>query len=101
MKTLILAAGVSLILTGCGTNKQLARLDAAAEKIGEQRVVDNLPEWPAYCSDPMPEVIPKLNEPVWGPQERWQVVRENENKRIEWCAGHYGQVQQSRRSGGK
>jgi hypothetical protein len=88
-------------LTACGTTKQLARLDAAAAKIGEQRAIDNLPEWPPYCSEPMSGVVPKLGEAVWGSQARWEVVRENENKRLEWCANHYAEIQKSRRSGGK
>lgn len=37
----------------------------------------------------MPTVVPKLDEPVWGTQKRWEINRSNENKRIEWCSSHY------------
>ncbi|MDK1386393.1 hypothetical protein QN224_13335 [Sinorhizobium sp. 8-89] len=49
----------------------------------------HLPDWPAYCSGPMPAVVPKLGEKPRWTQARWEMVREQENRRIDWCAGHY------------
>jgi hypothetical protein len=79
----------------------LSRIDSAAAQIGAQRAGDNLPDWPAYCRAPMPKVDPKLDEPIYGSQKRWEIVRENENDRIDWCADHYDGVQKSRRAGGQ
>ena len=65
-------------------------------QIGAMRAGDNLPDLPPYCTDPMPGVEPKLNEPIDGPQKRWRIVQQHENERIEWCANHYRQLQKSR-----
>lgn len=88
-----------MILTACTATRQLDRLDSAAAQIGAQRAGDNLPDYPPYCSDPMPGVEPRLNEPIDGPQKRWRIVQHHENERIEWCANHYRQLQESRRAG--
>lgn len=89
-----------MILTGCTASQQLSRIDSAAAQIGAQRAGDNLPDWPTYCRVPMPKVEPKLDEPIYGSQKRWEIVRENENDRIDWCASHYDGVQKSRLAGG-
>ncbi|MCX5516254.1 hypothetical protein C3941_19885 [Kaistia algarum] len=44
------------------------------------------PVAPDYCTTPMPSVQPKLGEPVYITQLRWEIVREQENKRNAWCA---------------
>ncbi|MBY2932511.1 hypothetical protein [Rhizobium leguminosarum] len=90
-----------MILTACSASQQLSRLDSAAAQVGAQRAGDNLPDWPAYCRDLMPKVEPKLDEPIYGTQKRWEIVRENENDRIEWCASHYDKLQKARRAGGQ
>jgi hypothetical protein len=86
-------------LTACQNGGQVARIDAAAKKIGEERAAYNPPDYPDYCRQPMGTVIPKLSEPVWGPQERWEILQENENKRIEWCANHVDQWAAAARGG--
>lgn len=93
------AVGASTILSGCTTSADIKRLDRAAEAIGRQAAGVNLPDLPNYCSDPMPTVEPKLDEPVWGTQRRWEITRDNENKRVDWCADFYGRVQKGARSG--
>ncbi|TCN30362.1 hypothetical protein EV184_108236 [Sinorhizobium americanum] len=49
----------------------------------------NLPDWPAYCREHMPAVVPKVGEKARHSQSRWEVVREQHNRRLDWCAGHY------------
>lgn len=50
------------------------------------------PVAPDYCTAPMPIVVPKLGEPVYITQMRWEIVREQENKRNAWCIAHGYQV---------
>lgn len=88
---LIFLAGVNATLTGCASSEN-ARLETASAEVGRQSAGINLPEWPQYCREPMPTVIPKLDEPVWGSQRRWEITRENDIKRDAWCADFYGSV---------
>lgn len=93
---------ISIVITACAGQqaRQLARLDAAATQTGQQKAGDNLPDYPTYCSDQMPAVVPKLDEPIDGTQKRWEIVRAHENARIEWCANvFYGGLQKQRRAG--
>nr|WP_321445690.1 hypothetical protein [uncultured Cohaesibacter sp.] len=53
----------------------------------------NLPNWPPYCRDLMAKAILEKGEPVWATQRRWEILREHENKRIQWCADHYAKIQ--------
>lgn len=76
-----------VILSGCGTS-ETARLDAAAVAIGHLSAGRVPPEWPAYCRDPMPAVVPKLGEKARWTQSRWEMIREQENRRIDWCTEH-------------
>jgi hypothetical protein len=78
-------------LSACASDNA-ARLDTAAKEQGKRQAGVNLPPWPAYCREPMPGITPKLGEPVWGSQKRWEIIRSNENRRIDWCAGHYGEI---------
>lgn len=78
-------------MSGC-VSSQEDRLKASAEALARHQAGTHLPEWPAYCREEMPAVTPKLNEPVWGSQARWMVVRQNENARDAWCAGFYERV---------
>lgn len=56
---------------------------------------------PAYCTEPMPGVRPKLGEPVYITQLRWEIVREQENKRDAWCAAQGFAVAAERELAGK
>lgn len=40
----------------------------------------------------MPAVVPKVGEKYRWTQARWEVVRDQENRRIEWCAVHYESI---------
>lgn len=84
----MLLVGHSLILIGCNTTAK--RLDDAAIVKAVAETPTILPDYPAYCSDLMPIVKPALQEPVWGSQARWEIVRKHENDRIEFCAKWYG-----------
>lgn len=81
-----------MISTGCGSTISERRLDAAAQQIGKQEAGILMPPLPDYCRTPMPKVLPKLDEPVWGTQKRWEVVHDQENKRVAWCAAHYDEM---------
>ena len=78
-----------MTLSACASTDLTDRNVEAAAEMGRLSAGITLPPWPDYCREPMPRVIPKLHEPVWGTQMRWQVVADNENKRILWCAEHY------------
>lgn len=83
-----------MTLSGCTSlnSKNLARLDRAAAISGKMDAGVQLPDWPDYCRTEMPLVEPKLDEPVWGTQARWEEARDNENERITWCAKHYDHI---------
>ncbi|AYD00040.1 hypothetical protein NCHU2750_06430 [Neorhizobium sp. NCHU2750] len=49
----------------------------------------NLPDWPAQCSADMPVVVPKDGEKFRFIQDRWEIVRDNENKKNAWCSQFY------------
>lgn len=74
-----------MTLTGCKTN------DYGNAVIGKAiaQAPTILPDWPEYCSNNMTGVTPKLEEPVWGTQSRWNIVLSNENRRIDYCAKFY------------
>jgi len=80
--------GLSVILSGGCSTGETARLDAAAVEIGRLSADRAAPEWPSYCRDPMPAVVPKLGEKHRWTQARWELIREEENRRIAWCADH-------------
>ena len=86
------ALGLIGILSGCGTTDAQRRIETAAAEIGRQTAGRNLPEWPVYCREPMPAVTPKIGEKARWAQRRWEITRDNENKRVEWCAAHYDQI---------
>lgn len=78
-----------MILNACNTNKEYS------QAVVQTRIVQAptiLPGWPEYCSKEMAGVVPKLNEPVWGTQARWNIILSNENQRIEWCDKFYNQL---------
>lgn len=79
-------------MTACGSTIGERRLDAAAAQAGRIDAGVRLPPLPDYCREPMPKAIPKLDEPVWGTQARWEVLHEQENKRVAWCAANYDET---------
>lgn len=78
-------------MAGCAaaTSEDTKRIEIAAAMAAVTKVKKNLPPWPDYCRKEMPGVVPKVGEPVWGTQARWDVVRDQENTRIDWCSKHY------------
>ena len=81
-----------MILTACGSTISERRLDTAAAQSGRMEAGVHLPPLPDYCREPMPKVLPKLDETVWGTQKRWEIVHEQENKRVAWCAAQYDET---------
>jgi len=71
-------------LAGCQGNPA-ADINRAAIERALAETASAKPTAPAYCTDPMPKVVPKLGEPVYITQLRWLAVREQENKRDAWC----------------
>lgn len=97
MMILISVAGLSAISTGCASTAIEEAASASAEKaVAESATV--LPAWPPYCRKHIQKVVPKLGEPVWGTQKRWEIVMENGNDKIDWCAGYYDEVAASVRN---
>lgn len=47
----------------------------------------------------MPTVVPKLGEPIYGTQKRWEYTREAENKSRAWCSNFYAKVAEGVASG--
>lgn len=82
-----------LLLAGCQSVQDKLNAAKSQEAVTKARV--SLPDWPVYCSEEMPAVIPKIGEKFRHSQARWEVVRDNENARIKWCAEHYGTVKKS------
>ena len=82
-----------LLLTGCQSVQDNLNAAKSAEAVTKARVT--LPDWPTYCSEHMPAVVPKVGEKFRHTQSRWEVVRDNENARIQWCSDHYGTVKKS------
>lgn len=79
---------IAMTSGGCRTD-EAARLDASAAEMGRLAAGVHLPDWPQYCSEPMLAVVPKVGEKYRWTQARWEMVRAAENRRVEWCAGHY------------
>jgi hypothetical protein len=94
-RAMIMAFAVILLMSNTSCQTMQGRLNEAARQDGVARAVTPLPDWPAYCAEAMPAVVPKVGEMFRHTQARWEVVRENENKRIEWCAAHYDRISQA------
>lgn len=81
-------AGMMLILAGgCVTDQE--KYSAAIVRQAVAAAPTNLPDWPKQCSDDMPMVIPKDGEKFRFIQDRWEIVRDNENKTKAWCSQFY------------
>lgn len=76
-----------MILSGCNTVKPTVDDAAVSKAVAQAPTV--LPQYPDYCAEHVGRVVPKLNEPVYGPQERWNIVADNDDKRKDWCARWY------------
>lgn len=89
LRTLTMAgAGLMLILAGgCVTDQE--KYSAAIATQAVAAAPTNLPEWPVQCDEPMPTVIPKDGEKFRFVQDRWEIVRDNENKTKAWCSRFY------------
>ena len=83
-------ASLLTICASCTTLDQ--RRNSAAISKAISTAPTNLPKWPAYCRDLMPTVAPKEGEKWVWVQGRWEIVRDNENKRVAWCAGFYDDI---------
>ena len=94
-RAVIISFAVLLLMSNTACQTTQGRMNEAARQGAIARVQTPLPDWPGYCTDAMPAVVPKVGELFRHTQARWEVVRENENKRIEWCAAHYDRVRQA------
>lgn len=100
MMILISVAGLSAISSGCVSAATGEVASASAQQaVAESATV--LPVWPDYCREHIQQVRPKLGEPVWGTQRRWEIVVANGNEKIDWCSQYYESVAQSLRGGAK
>src|SRR3546814_724634 len=88
-RTLILILVAILLMSNTSCQTTQSRLNQASRSTAAAQVRTPLPDWPTYCRDLMPAVVPKVGELFRHTQARWEVVRENENRRIEWCAAHF------------
>jgi hypothetical protein len=79
-------------LIGCTTTDVKTVATSAAQRAVIETPV-NLPDWPAYCREEIPKVIPKLGEKWRWTEYRHQVVWEQANARIIWCAQWYDKRQ--------
>lgn len=81
-------ACLSGTLIGCSATLDKRASEAAIVK-AIASAPTNIADWPAYCDEQTPKVIPKINEKWRWVQYRWEVVAENEDKRKAWCAEFY------------
>ncbi|QXV74521.1 hypothetical protein [Rhizobium phage RHEph19] len=56
-----------------------------------------LPDYPLYCYETTPRVVPKVGEKWRWVQFRHDVVAEHEDDRKKWCADWYAKRQASAR----
>lgn len=83
-----MAAGLAtMICSGCNTDSK--RYAAAEVQVAVAQAPTILPDWPPYCSEPMPTVVPKPQEKWRWVQGRWEIVRDGENRRVEFCSKFY------------